>query len=85
MTTDLSGVADAVGSAVVAHDRLVGGAASTVIRCRFADRTEPLVLRVIDDRALLRREPDIIDREAEALRILGGTPLTAPTLVAADC
>ena len=76
--------AEAVGSPVVAHVHLVGGIASTVLCCRFEDRVAPLVLRVIDDRSLLAREPDIIDREAEALRILDAAPLRAPSLVAAE-
>ncbi len=46
-------------------------------------RSEPVVLRLIDDEALLQRELDIIDREAEALRILAAARMPAPKLVAA--
>ncbi len=82
LVADLAWAAEAVGSPVVAHDHLVGGISSTVLRCRFADRADPLVLRVIDDRALLAREPDIIDREAEALGILARSTLVTPALIA---
>ena len=76
----------AVGDQVVAHDHLLGGISSTVLHCRFAARDDSLVLRVIDDQGLLRREPDVIDREAEALRILATSPVgpRTPELVAAE-
>lgn len=83
ITADLDWAGSVVGSPVVGHTHLEGGVASTVIRCVFAHREQPLVLRVIDDGELLRREPDIIDREAEALQILSPAAVTAPNLVGA--
>ncbi len=86
VAADLVWVAEAVGAPVATHRHLVGGISSTVIRCEFAAGVDPLALRVLDDRELLAREPDIIEREAEALRILARqlSEVRAPSLVAAE-
>ena len=56
---------------------------SDVDRCVCIDGSV-LVVRHITDRAWLTREPDLIEREATALRLLAGAGVPAPGLVAAD-
>ena len=85
VAADLVWVGDVVGQPVTSHHHLVGGMSSIVVRCEFARETErapdPLVLRVITDTGLLQREPDVIAREAEALRILRPSDLHAPEVI----
>lgn len=76
-------VADTCGSAVISTMRLVGGMSSLVHRHDLADGRR-VVSRQIDDADWLAREPDLIDREAAALRLVQPSPLLAPELVATD-
>ncbi|MDQ1374820.1 MAG: hypothetical protein QOJ09_2158, partial [Actinomycetota bacterium] len=75
---------------VVSAARLGSGPASTVyglvVEIRPGGRRERLVLRRFTDAEWLAREPDLVEREALALTIVGaaGTGVAAPELVAAD-
>lgn len=66
---------------LVEVELLPGGISSTVARCVFDDGTR-LVVRQIDDRAWLEREPHLIEQEATALTIMERRLLVTPSLVA---
>jgi aminoglycoside phosphotransferase (APT) family kinase protein len=75
------------GSRVVASQALAGAASSAVHELTVVDRRGrelALLLRryVLTD--WLAREPDLAEREAEALVVIEGSPLPTPALVAAD-
>lgn len=76
-------VAALTGRRVVASAPLVGGMSSVVERHEFDDGGA-IVTRHITDADWLANEPDLIEREARALRVLAPTGIEAPELVAVD-
>ncbi|HVN51323.1 MAG TPA: aminoglycoside phosphotransferase family protein [Acidimicrobiales bacterium] len=66
----------------------MAGATSSAVHALVVEepsaRTHRLVLRRYVDREWLGREPDLAEREAEVLMILGGTAVASPRLVGVD-
>ena len=60
---------------------LLGGMSSVVERHRLADGSH-VVTRHITDAEWLAREPQLIAAEADALRLLAGSPIAVPELIA---
>ncbi len=80
-------VAVGPGSRVVVAETLAGAASSAVHGLTVVDRrsrVHELVLRRYVLQAWLEREPDLAEREAEALVILEPSAVPTPVLVAAD-
>ncbi len=71
-----------IGRRVVAVEPLVGGISSTVVRCVLDDGNR-VIVRLIEDREWLAREPLLITQEATALTLLARRPPITPSLVAA--